>query len=117
MSVTTLLQDGSLQTTGITAHAGGGFPNAVALQGPTFLIQIGTTATNGDSIRLPPPIPGKKYTVINGGAANANVFASSATGTINNLAVQTAVTVNAGSTGYFVPVTGSEVERWITVAA
>jgi hypothetical protein len=61
----------------ITAHAGGGQANAVAITGPYARITIAASA--GDSVVLPPSIRGMEITVVNDAAANAvNVFPASA---------------------------------------
>ncbi len=58
--------------TGITAHAGGG--QASATQLTASQCQISTCATIGDSVKLPPSQAGTQITVVNNGAASANVF-------------------------------------------
>jgi len=63
-------------TTGFTAFAGGGATNAVQLPlGPS---RLDVVATNADSVKLPPAIPGAICIVYNGGAANAQVFGQQA---------------------------------------
>lgn len=47
----------------ITAHAGGGQPNAVQLTAQNCF--IATVATAGDSVRLPQALPGMEIAVIN----------------------------------------------------
>jgi hypothetical protein len=70
---------GGLQTVSyqdsITAHAAGGQGSAVPLT--KMLNRISVCATTGDSVVLPVSKAGMEITVVNSGAANANVFAAS----------------------------------------
>lgn len=72
-------QAGGFQTfatqTGITAHAGGGQASATPIT--AMQAQISVAATAGDSCVLPPAKQGMEVTVVNNGAASANVFAAS----------------------------------------
>jgi hypothetical protein len=87
---------GGLQTfsvqSGIVAHAGGGQGAAVPLTAMNCF--IATVATAGDSVVLPPAMPGMEITVINQSATatGPNVFPSSGQ-TINALAANTAIAV------------------------
>jgi hypothetical protein len=57
---------------GIVAHAGGGNANATPLNG--WLNTIVTVVTAADSVMLPPGYAGAEITVLNRGAASAQVF-------------------------------------------
>jgi hypothetical protein len=83
----------------LTALANGGQAGATQLQ--LGLNRLGTVATNGDSVLLPPATPGAIVVVVNAGAASANVFPSGATDIINALAVQTALAVAAAAVTIF----------------
>lgn len=85
-------------TTGITAFATGGQTNAVALT--TSFNEVTTSATAGDSVKLPAAVEGLKVTVKNNGATAIDVFP--ATGdSINSLAVNTAIRLAPGTTKTF----------------
>lgn len=75
-------------TNAITAHAGGGQTDAVALT--TGLNRITVCATAGDSVRLPAAVAGAVCVITNIGAAPAQVFGAS-TDTINLVATATGV--------------------------
>lgn len=85
--------------TAITAHAGGGQANAVALQ--LGLNQITTVATGDDSVKLPASAAGNIVVVINAAAANsADVYP--ATGeAINALAANAEFTLAANKVVIF----------------
>jgi hypothetical protein len=59
---------------GLTANAGGGQANATIL--PRMFNRVTTVATSGDSVKLPPAMPGADIMVINSGANPMAVFAS-----------------------------------------
>lgn len=84
--------------TGITAFAGGGQASATALTKEVNV--IGTCATKGDSVKLPVIEVGMAITVINRGAADAQVFGAG-TSTINGIATGTGVPLPAGSAMVF----------------
>lgn len=93
------LRDFSTTRTGITAHAGGGQANAVLLT--AAFNRVTTVATGGDSVRLPPAVPGATCVVFNRGAQSMNVFP--ATGqSINALSPNSALAVAAGAGARFV---------------
>lgn len=57
----------------LTAHAGGGQTNALAIT--TQIARVTTVASAGDSVKLPVATPGLEITVINAAATNSmNVF-------------------------------------------
>lgn len=73
----------------ITARAGGGKANAINITGTNARITV--CATNGDSVKLPPGYPGLKVSIMNSGAANAQVFGAG-NDTINDVVTGTGVT-------------------------
>jgi hypothetical protein len=93
------LRDFYTTRTEITAHAGGGQANAVALT--TAFSRVTTVATAGDSVRLPAAVPGASLTVFNRGAESMNVFPITGQ-SINALAADTAFAVAAGASARFV---------------
>lgn len=72
----------------ITATAGGGQTGAYQLNGQ--MCRITTVATAGDSVKLPPALPGLEITVINHGANPMQVYGGG-TDTINDVATATGV--------------------------
>lgn len=78
----------------VTAHAGGTQALAVALTGQVNRISV--CATAADSVKLPPSRAGLDITVINDGAASAQVFGAG-TDTINSVATATGVAQAAGT--------------------
>lgn len=92
---------------GLTAHAGGGQANALPLSTGADIHRITTCATIGDSVKLPPSIPGLEEIVINNGATSLNVFPQTGD-QINALAVNTAFAVAAGKTAsFYCPLAGA----------
>lgn len=95
---------GVTPTTGLTAHAGG--TQAAALALTTGINHITVCATGGDSVRLPVSVAGMQVTVINAGAASAQVYGAG-TDTINAVATATGVALTNGKTAmYSCPVAG-----------
>lgn len=91
-------------TTGLTAHAGG--TQAAALALTTGINNVTVCATSGDSVRLPVSVAGMQVTVINAGAASAQVYGAG-TDTINGVATATGVALTNGKTAmYSCPVAG-----------
>lgn len=81
-------------TDSISAYATGGQANATQLT--TNVNRISTCATAGDSVKLPAAFEaGQEMTVINDGAARADLFPASGD-TIDGLAADTAVQVLVG---------------------
>lgn len=78
----------------LTAHAGGGQANALAIT--TQIARVTTVASAADSVKLPAATPGLEITVINAAALNSmNVFP--ATGdAINALGANAAFALAAG---------------------
>lgn len=73
----------------LVAHAGGG--QALAFQiGNTEMTRVGTVATAGDSIMLPPAQPGIGLLIVNHGANSMQVFGQPSD-TINDVASATGV--------------------------
>jgi hypothetical protein len=72
----------------LTAHAGGGQGSALVLQ--SLINRVATVATSGDSVALPPSIPGLSVTLINSGANAMQVYGSG-TDTINDVAFGTGI--------------------------
>jgi hypothetical protein len=94
-------------TTGITAAAGGGQANAVALTSQFNVLS--TVGTAADSVLLPAlnaNFVGARVIVKNGGANSANVFPFTGQ-TINALAANTALAVAAAATTTFVAVSAT----------
>lgn len=85
-------------TNGLTAFAGGGQGSAVALV--NTICRITTCATNGDSVKLPAAVAGLTRTVINRGAAYANIFPQTGEN-IDALSANVAVSCPAGATIVF----------------
>lgn len=83
---------GSVQNN-IVAHAGGGKASAVAITGAKA--RITTCATGADSVILPPGYPGLEITIMNSGAAAAQVFGAGLD-TINGIATGTGVSQTNG---------------------
>lgn len=81
-------------TDNLTAHAGGGQTNALALS--TEVNRVTTAATAGDSVMLPPSSPGLTIFVINHGAKPIQVYGSG-TDTIDDVATATGVSQMQGS--------------------
>lgn len=73
---------------GLTAHAGGGQANALALAHEINHITV--VATTADSVALPPAVAGRRITVINRGANACQVFGISPD-TVNGAATATGV--------------------------
>lgn len=86
------LQESSLDS--ITAFAGGGQTNATLLSNE--LNRVGTVATTGDSIKLPPSAPGLTIIVANHGANPMQVYGSG-TDTIDDVVTATGVPQMQGS--------------------
>jgi len=85
---------------GITAYAGGGQTNAVALT--ASISRVTTVATAGDSVKLPAATAGARMDVINAAASNSmNVFPASGEA-INASSANTAFAVAAGKTASFI---------------
>jgi hypothetical protein len=92
-----ILQVGFLQESAadnIPAFAGGGQANATLLSNE--LNKITTVATAGDSVKLPPSMPGLTIVVTNKGANSMQVFGSGAD-TIDDSAAATGVSQMRGS--------------------
>lgn len=84
---------------GITAHAGGGRASAVPLT--AAISEISVVATIADSVVLPVALAGAQMTVLNEGAAAAQVFANG-TDTINGTAGATGISLAAAAKAIFV---------------
>lgn len=83
---------GSVET-GITATASG--VQATAYQLTSMFNIITVCATNGDAVKLPPAVHvGMEVTIVNDGAANAQVFGAG-TDTIDGVATATGVPLTA----------------------
>ena len=74
----------------MTAYAGGGQANAVALT--SDINEVSTCATGGDSTKLPAAVAGMEMVVINHGAAAMDLFPISGD-FINEAAVDTATSI------------------------
>ena len=86
---------------GITATAGG--TRAAAYPLNAAFNRITTCATAADSVALPPAFGGQEVTVINSGAAAAQVFAAVGTNdTINGTAGATGISLGAAGKAQFV---------------
>jgi hypothetical protein len=91
---------------GITAFAGGGQANAVAITAEIALVS--TVATANDSVKLPAAAAGKVITVINAGVNNLYLFPAS-TEKINNGIASNPVAV---LTGYARTCYGIDTSNW-----
>ena len=95
----------------ITATAGGGRGAARPLL--AAFNRISVCATAADSVALPPATGGQEVTVINSGAASAQVFAAVGTSdTINGVAAVTGVPLAAAGKAQFVSV---DVGQWFSI--
>lgn len=92
----------------LTAYAGGGQANAVALSKQTNV--IGTCATALDSVKLPTPAAGVIIEVVNNGAKAAAVFPASGH-TIDALSANTAYRLESGSVQRFLGVSATAWRR------
>jgi hypothetical protein len=88
-----------LAVNAVTAHAGGGQTNAVALTG--LLNRVTVVATAGDSVLLPASAAGLAITVTNAAANYCNVFPAG-TDVINGLGASAATQLPGGQTAVFV---------------
>src|SRR5277367_5006716 len=105
------LSNSTLSETGLTAHAGGGQTNALALNPVDFVHVVTTVATTADSVRLPVSVKGQAHKVINAGANSMQVFGAG-TDTINAVATGTGVAIAAGAgTEYFCYAAGT----WVSI--
>lgn len=87
-----ILQESALDT--ITAFAGGGQTSATQLANEVN--RVTTVATAGDSVMLPPSLPGLSIAVINGASKAMQVYGAG-TDTINGVATGTGVSQMPGS--------------------
>ena len=79
----------------LTAHAGG--TQALATQLVNGLNEVGTTATNNDSVQLPLALPGTVVFVANSGAATLAVYSRyGSSDTIDGTAGSTGTTQTTG---------------------
>lgn len=83
----------------VTALAGGGKTGAPVLNGS--VITLGTVATGGDSVLLPPGFVGARVLIQNNGAASAQIFGSG-TDTINGVATGTGVALANGAAAFYI---------------
>lgn len=90
----------------ITAHAGGGQPNATGLN--LGINVVTTVATTADSVVLPDDVLGNTVIVHNVGANSCNVFPFLGDA-INALAVNTAIALAANSRAIFI---GTQITKW-----
>ena len=102
---------GSLETqsntTGITAHSGGGQGSATQLT--TMLNNVTTVGTAGDSVLLPATAAGLQITVANNGANSLNVFPPS--GSTMNGTLNAAASLGTASIGIYFGLTST---AWIS---
>ncbi len=91
---------------GLTAKASGTHVTGTVLT--TAISNVGTVATDNDSLILPVMTPGEMLVVINSGSKSAQVFANG-TGTINGVATDTGVALASGKTGIYVAVTAANI--------
>lgn len=83
----------------LTAFAGGGQASATLLTGQTA--HVATVATSGDSVKLPPAVPGLEMIVINKGAQPMQVYGSGSD-QIDDFASATGVSQMANSTVIYI---------------
>jgi hypothetical protein len=92
---------GQSYATSITATAGGTRAAAIPLR--AAINRIAVCATAADSVALPPAVGGQEVSIINGGAAAAQVFAAVGTSdTINGVAAATGISLAAAGKAQFV---------------
>lgn len=96
--------EGAISDT-ITAFAGGGRTSAVALVNGWNRISV--CATNGDSVVLPAAAAGMMVTVINDGAANAQVFGNGSD-TVDAVAGATGVVLTAAKRAIYFCLTAAK---------
>ena len=89
----------------ITAFAGGGQANATLINAAN--VYVGTVATAGDSIKLPPTFAGQRVAVINGASNPMQVFGSGAD-TINGVATATGISQPANSIEIYICATAGK---------
>lgn len=77
---------------GIVAHAGGTKAAAFQLPAGVQIMQVDTTATNGDSVLMPAAVQGQIVMVFNNGAATLDIYGRG-TDTINGAATANAHTL------------------------
>lgn len=98
-------------TTGITAHAGGGQANALALT--ALYNQIDTVGSAADSVKLPAPsFVGQLIIVNNNAAANSMQVFGAGTDTINGVATGTGVAQAAGKIAIYIASTVGTAATW-----
>lgn len=86
--------NGYSNTSGIVALAGGGQTGATPLK--SFMSQIDTCVSNGDSVILPKAVSGTLAFIANNGAANLAIFPDLGS-TINNGSANASVTLNTNA--------------------
>jgi hypothetical protein len=99
-------------TDGITAYAGGGQTNAVALTA-TFN-NVATVATASDSVKLPLAVAGLWVAVRNGSANSLQVFGAG-TDTINGVATATGVALATVTSGLYFCTASAPAGKWFVV--
>lgn len=83
---------------GITAHAGGTQAAATALTPGSYLYQVGTVASNNDSVYVPQCVQGTAFLLANAGASTLYVYGNPTTNALTGAA--DTINATAGSTAY-----------------
>ena len=98
--------------TGLTAHAGGGQANALALTAQ--FNRVDTVGTAADSVKLPAPsFIGQEVEVMNNAATNSMQVFGSGTDTINGVATGTGVAQAAGKFAVYKACSTGTAAAWV----
>lgn len=95
--------------TSITAHAGGGQANAVALTKEYSVVT--TVASNNDSVKLPTAALGSHFVVFNEGANSLDVYPATG-GAINAAGTNNPINLAAGAWGEFFGISSTAWRQW-----
>lgn len=97
----------------LTAHAGGGQTNALALT--SLYNEITTVGTAADSVKLPLAAVGLAIVVANAAASNSMQVFGAGTDTINNVATGTGVAQAAGKSAVYYCTAAAPAGNWYRV--
>lgn len=101
-SINSVFSNFTLIEDGLTAGAGGGQSNAVALNANMFVHRVNTVTTAADSVSLPAAVVGvKPHVIVNAAASNSMQVFGAGTDTINDVAAATGVAQAAGKTAVY----------------
>jgi len=88
--------------TGLTAHAGGGKTDALALDPTKSVHNVTIIGTDADSVLMPPAVIGEVHLVCNSDAAQSMQVFGAGTDTINGVATATGVAQAAGKSALYI---------------